>query len=214
MATRFAVTEEVNLPRGDWKGEALHFHIAFGTPGPRALDARLVPVDDGALEANPSETGEVVDTERVARRPVNAHTLLGRETMAGVVVHVRPEAFRRALERGNMATLRIRSVADATEPDATGASSIVVRLGASRGTPLTLGRLVATSATPSPLARVEAHLCGPDAPPEPLAASILANGTLSRSPSPSGPAIAPVLAVRHASDDLCIRFWPATPASK
>jgi hypothetical protein len=211
-----AVIEEVNLPRGDWRGEELHFHVAFGAPGPKAIDARLVPVADGALEADDAEAGDVVETERVPRRPANASSLLGRDTMAGIVVHVRTAALTKAFARGNMATLRIRSLADATELDAEGASSVVVRLGTARSTPLTLGRILATSAegTP-PLLRVEAHLCGADADPHPLAVGILAGGVLTRPHGPEGearqdPPIAPVLAVRHATDDLCLRLWNAS----
>jgi hypothetical protein len=200
------VTEEVNLPRGEWKGEALHFHVAFGVPGPHAIDARLVAVEDGELEADPEAAGEQLVTEAVPRRPPGAYALLGRDAMAGIVVHVRPDAMTRALARGNMATLRIRSVADATAPDADGASSVVVRLGVSRNTPLTLGRILAASSS-SPVTRVEAHLCGPDADPQPLAAAILAKNGSSRPASPSPGAIAPVLAVRHVTDDLCLRLW-------
>jgi hypothetical protein len=205
-----AIVEEVNLPRGEWKGEALRFHVAFGAPGPRAIDAHLVAVGDGELEPEGDEAGEALTIERVARRPPNAHPLLGREAMAGVVVVVPAESFKKALERGNMASLRIRSLVDMTEPDPSGASSVVVRLGASRGTPLTLGRITATSSS-SPLGHVEAKLCGPDADPNPLAVGLVPR------PSPgdrSGhgetlPTIAPVLAVRHTTDDLCLRFWPA-----
>jgi hypothetical protein len=202
-----AVVEEVNLPRGEWKGMPLSFHVAFGAPGPRAIDAHLVAVPDGALEPEDVDPGEPLAVERVPRRPPGAYGLLGRETMAGIVVHLRPDAFTRALARGNMAALRVRSLFDAPDPDPAAAASVVVRLGASRGTPLTLGRIVVDAAPPAaPPARVEARLCGPEADPQPLAV---------RAPSTSGgrrePGIAPVLAVRHASDDLCIRLWRAQP---
>ena len=200
-----AVVEEVNLPRGEWRGEALHFYIAFGAPAPKAIDVRLVPVEDGSLEAADDEPGEVMPMDRVPRRPANAHALLGREAMAGIVVHVRPESFTKALARGNMATLRVRSLVETTPPDPSGASSVLVRLGAARGTPLTLGRIVATSAEGAPpLGRIEARLCGPDADPHPLAARILG---APRDPN-AEPVIAPVLAVRHPGDDLCLRIWP------
>ncbi|MBX3225485.1 MAG: hypothetical protein KF795_33575 [Labilithrix sp.] len=200
-----SVLEEVNLPRGEWKGEALRFHVAFGAPGPRAIDARLVALGDGELEPPDDDDGEALATERVHRRPEDAYALLGRETMAGIVVTLGADALARALSRGNMASLRIRSLVDTIE-DASGASTLVVRLGASRGTPLTLGRIVAASATPSrPLARVEARLCGPDADPHPLAVAMI--------PRPSDAerqtTIAPVLSVRHATDDLCVRLWHA-----
>ena len=202
-----AITEEVNLPRGEWNGETLRFHVAFGSPGPNAIDAHLVGVGDGELEPDDDAAGEVLPVERVPRRPPNAHPLLGRESMAGIVVTVSSAALTRALAPGNMASLRIRSLVEATEPDATGASSVVVRLGASRGTPLTLGRIVATSVPPTPpLTRAEAKLCGPDADPLPLAVRI------TPKPPASGdepPVIAPVLSVRHTTDDLCLRFWHA-----
>ena len=128
--------------------------------------------------------------------------------MAGVVVVLPADALTRAFARGNMASLRIRSLVDATEPDASGATSVLVRLGASRGTPLTLGRITAAAAPPAPpLVRAEAKLCGPEADPHPLAV-----GLTPRPPrEPQPPTIAPVLAVRHATDDLCVRLWHAPP---
>ena len=190
-----AVIEEVNLPRGDWKGETLRFHIAFGAPGPRAVDAHLVPVGDGALEPDDAETGEALPTSPVPRRPPSAYPLLGRDAMAGIVITVKPDAMTKALASGNMAALRIRSISDATV-DASGAASAVVRLGSARGTPLTLGRIQTGPAT-----RAEAHLCGPDADPHPLAITVPGK---PRTPD----AIAPVLSTRHGSDDLCVSVWP------
>jgi hypothetical protein len=201
----YAVVHEVNLPRGEWKGETLRFHVAFGAPGPRAIDAHLVAVGDGELEPEDDDAGEVLSLERVPRRPVNAHPLLGRENMAGVVVTIKAEQLTKALARGEMASLRIRSLVDATEPDSSGASSLLVRLGASRGTPLTLGRIVALSAPQQPaLARVAANLCGQEAD-----GHLLAVNKVPKEPG-SAP-IAPVLAVRHASDDLCLRIWSNPP---
>ena len=198
-----SVVEEVNLPRGEWKGEGLRFHVAFGAPGPRAIDAHLLEVGDGELEPADDEAGERLTVDHVPRRPPTAHPLLGREAMAGIVVHVRPESLTRAFARGSMAALRIRSLVDATPPDPSGGTSVVVRLGASRGTPLTLGRISAASAPPAtPLSRVEARLCGVDADPHPLAV-----GVAPRAPHVGEPVIAPVLAVRRATDDLCIRLW-------
>ena len=207
-----SVVEEVNLPRGEWRGETLRFHVAFGAPGPRAIDAHLVALGDGELEPEDDDEGEPLAVERVARRPPSAHPLLGRETMAGVVVTLPGDVLAKAFTKGNMATLRIRTLADATEPDATGASSVVVRLGASRGTPLTLGRITASAAAPAPaIVRAEAKLCGPEADPHPLAVGIVPRP--AESDPQQQPTIAPVLSVRHASDDLCVRLWHA-PATK
>ncbi|MBX3228729.1 MAG: hypothetical protein KIT84_08760 [Labilithrix sp.] len=191
----FSVVHEINLPRGEWKGEALRFHVAFGAPGPRAIDAHLVALADGALEPADDDVGEPLPTERVPRRPSSAHPLLGRETMAGIVVTIKGDSLTKALARGEMASLRIRAVVDATEPDASGATSLVARLGVSRGTPLTLGRIVALS-----VPRATANLCGPEADTHPLAV-----GKVPKEPGDAP--IAPVLAVRHASDDLCLRLW-------
>jgi hypothetical protein len=194
------VVEEVNLPRGEWRGEPLDLYVAFGAPGaPRAIDAHLVAVADGALEPDEDDAGEVVPTERAPRRPPNAHPLLGRESMAGVVVHLAPAALTKAFAPGKMAALRMRTVLDLPEEDPSGARSVLVRLGASNGAPLTLGR-VAAAGRGQHVARAEARLCGPDADAHLLAVT-------PRAPSPPEPPIAPVLAVRHASDDLCVRLF-------
>jgi len=204
------VVEEVNLPRGDWKGESLDFYVAFGAPGaPRAIDAHLVPVGDGALEPEDDEAGEVLVVDRAARRPVSAHALIGKDTMAGVVVHLKREALAKALTPGNMAALRLRTVLDLSDEDSLGARGVVVRLGVSRGTPLTLGRVsvLARQGVSAP-SRAEARLCGAEADATPLAVALV-----PKPPSPAATsdgalaAIAPVLAVRHATDDLCVRFW-------
>ncbi len=216
LKTQLVVVEEVNLPRGDWKSDALDFYVAFGAPGaPRAIDAHLVAVADGALEPEDDDAGEALVVDRAPHRPGSAHALLGRDSMAGVVVHVKRESLTKAFNPGNMAALRVRTALDLPEEDSGGARGVVVRLGASRGTPLTLGRvtIAAKGGAPSP-ARAEAHLCGAEADPTPLAVAILPRpASLPRAPSelapdPSSAApIAPVLAVRHATDDVCVRFW-------
>lgn len=197
------VLEEVSLPRGEWRGDALDLWVAFGAPSaPRALDAQLVPVADGMLEASEDVRGEALSTTPAPRRPRTAHPLLGRDTMAGVVVHVGAQAFSRAVRPGGMAVLRIRSLVPLVGT-ADAERSVLVRLGASRGTPLTLGRITISAAPDAgPIAVASAHLCGPEADPTPLAVAI--DGALAA--SRAGGAIAPVLAVRHASDDLCVTF--------
>jgi hypothetical protein len=206
LKAQLVVVEEVNLPRGEWKNESLDFYVAFGAPGvPRAIDARLLAVADGALEPE-DEAGEPMTVDRAPHRPASAHALIGRDTMAGIVVHLKRESLTKAFEPGNMAALRIRTVLDLPDEDPSGARGVVVRLGASRGTPLTLGRLTLVAKPgASPLTRAEAHLCGPDADPTPLAIALTPKPSQPASPPP----IAPVLSVRHASDDLCLRFWTA-----
>lgn len=198
------VVEEVLLPRGDWKTGPIELWVAFGAPSvPRAIDAHLVPLGDGVLAPEDDDAGETVPTERAPRRPPSANPLLGRDAMAGVVVRLDAGVLGRAFAAGGMAALRLRSVLDAPEEDPSGGRGILVRLGASRGTPLTLGRVALTSGPEAPkVTRVEAKLCGPDADDHPLAV-----GTTPKLPTEGAPRLAPVLAVRHASDDLCVRWW-------
>lgn len=204
------VIEDVTLPRGEWKGEALDFYVAFGAPGvPRAIDAILVPIVDGALEARDDEQGVSVTTSQAPRRPPSAHPLLGRDAMAGIVVHVQASQLTRALASSGLAALRVRSLVPIPDavPDAEEAS-ILVRLGASRGTPLTLGRIVVGNApSQPPVTDASAHLCGDAAVRTPLAVTV--EGALRvRS---ARDVVAPVLAVRHASDDLCVSVRRGLP---
>jgi hypothetical protein len=125
----------------------------------------------------------VLSFERAPRKPPSAHALLGRDHMAGVIVHLPKDSLAKAFEPGKMAVLRLRFAYELPELDPQGARSVVVRLGA-----LPLGRIVLGSK----VTRAEARLCGAD---EPLAVSGLAKG------------VAPILAQRRASDDLCVRLW-------
>jgi hypothetical protein len=205
LEKKIVVVEEINLPRGEWAAQSLDFYVAFGAPGaPRAIDAQLLAVGDGALESDDADAGEALTVDRAPRRPSTAYPLLGRETMAGVVIKVKSESLARALKPGHMAAVRIRTALDLPDEDAEGGRGVVVRLGSSRGTPLTLGRLTLLSRSGGPApTRAEARLCGPEADPTPLAIGLIPRSSVV----PSVPPIAPVLSVRHASDDLCIRFW-------
>jgi hypothetical protein len=205
---QLVVIEEVNLPRGDWKSEPLDFYVAFGAPGaPRAIDAQLLALADGALEPEEDEQGESLAVDRAAHRPGSAYPLLGRDSMAGIVVHLKRESLVRALTPGGMAALRVRTVLDLPEEDSAGARGVVVRLGASRGTPLTLGRVTLTAKAGAAVpTRADAHLCGHEADVTPLAIALAAKPASAAGPGVT-PRIAPVLAVRHVSDDLCVRFW-------
>ena len=141
--------------------------------------------------------------------PRHARDLLGPSQMAGVIVHVPDATFRRAVARGGMAVLRLRSLLALPEGDARTGHEVVVRLGAWQGTPLTLGSVQVASIQKSPrITGAAAHLCGAEADSWPLAVAIVPRP--SPAPAPTTPApIAPVLAVRHAADDLCLRYWTA-----
>jgi hypothetical protein len=209
-ADHLIATEEVDLPRGDWRAGALGFYVAFGAPGaPSAFDARLLAVPDGALEPLDGDAGEKLVADRASHRPAGVNALLGPDEMAGVIVRVPEASFRRALEPGGMAVLRLRSLLRLPAGDARTGHEVLVRLGQARTTPLTLGyvQVGATENGPA-ITRAEAHLCGEEADPWPLAvASTSKPGPrdLAGSQAP----VAPVLAVRHATDDLCVRFWLA-----
>jgi hypothetical protein len=132
--------------------------------------------------------------------------LLGRSTMAGVVVHVKDAQLRHAYALSDVVALRIRSLLAPPAADASGARDLVVRLGFAAGQPITLEKVQVVSTEPAPwITRAEATLCGPEADPWPLSLTLL--------PRPAEPAapiartIPPVMAVRHASDDLRVRWW-------
>jgi hypothetical protein len=203
------VLEEVSLPRGDWQAGGLDLYVAFGAPGtPSAVDARLVPVPTGATEARADDVGEPVAVEPVVRHTPGSQPLLGRPSMAGVVLHVKGTQLVHAYGLGDVAALRVRSLLPAPAAEAGGVRDVVVRLGIAGGAPLTLGKVQVVSLEPTAwITRAEATLCGPEADPWPL--------SLTLSPKPAdpppfaSPTIAPSMAVRHASDDLCIRWWAA-----
>jgi hypothetical protein len=215
---RVVVVEEVSLPRGDWRSGGLDLYVAFGSPGtPIALDARLVAVPPDALESRPEDAGEPMTVEAATRRTPGAQLLLGPPQMAGVVVHVKEADLRRAYALGDLAALRIRSLLSPPAVDGRGARDVVVRLGVAGEAPLTLERLQVVSLEGRGwIKRAEARLCGPEAEDLPLAVGLVpkaerpvetaAAGAGEAVPS-RGPPIAPVTAVRHASDDLCIRWW-------
>jgi hypothetical protein len=205
---RVVVVEDVILPKGDWQSGGFDLYVAFGSPGtPVAIDARLIAPSPGGLDARPEEAGDPVVLEHAARRTAGSQPLLGRPQMAGVVVHVKESQLRRAYAAGEVAILRLRSLLVAPAADATGARDVVVRLGAVDGQPLTLGRIQVGSLEAQPwITRAEASLCGPDASPFPLTTTLMGKVPGAARPPPKT-TIAPELAVRHASDDLCIRWW-------
>jgi|HubBroStandDraft_5_1064220.scaffolds.fasta_scaffold158017_2 hypothetical protein len=209
---RVVVVEDVLLPKGDWESGGLDLYVAFGAPGtPIAVDARLIAPSPGGLDSRPEEAGDSVVLEHAARRTAGAQPLLGRAQMAGVVAHVKEAQLRRAYAAGDVAVLRLRSLLMAPAADATGARDVVVRLGIAGGSPLTLGRIQVGSLEAQPwITRAEAVLCGPDADPWPLAVTVIGKVAGAPKPPPK-PTIAPEFAVRHASDDLCIRWWGTSP---
>ena len=199
--------EEVNLPRDEWKAGGLDLYVAFGAPGaPLAIDAHLVAGMPGALETRLEDPGESLAVEPATRCTANAQLLLGRPQMAGVVVHVRETELLRVYAASDLAGLRLRSLLMLPAADAQGKREVVVRLGIAGGLPLTIGRVQVLSRQRA-VKRAEANLCGPEADPWPLAVTLAAKSADFAASSVASSAIAPAMALRHASDDLCIRWW-------
>jgi hypothetical protein len=200
------VLEEASLARGEWQGADFELFVAFGSPGaPRAMDAHLQAAGEAGRDPPPDAPSEPIALERAARRPLPAYLLFGSPAMAGVVLRVRGPSFRRAVAPSGFARLRVRSLYDLPAEDALTGREVVVRLGVREGPPLALGRIEVLSLEPDDWLRgAEAHLCGPEADPYPLAVSVIPKGTR---PLPPPAPLAPVLSVRHATDDLCLRFW-------
>lgn len=202
---RLLVVHDISLPRGDWQTGDVDLYVAFGAPGaPRAIDARLYALGTDA-DLGADSAYETLRVDRAPRRPRGAHALLGPPQMAGAVLHLPDAAFRRALSLSDVARIQVRTVLDLPAEDARTGREVLVRLGVRGGPPLAMGRLEIASPEPAPwIVRAEAHLCGRDADSYPLAITVLPPPpSLHTRPLPT----APVLAVRHDGDDLCVRFW-------
>ena len=200
------VEQNILLPQGDWHGGDIVFCSAFGAPSiPIAIDAKLRAVEDGALEAGDRAIAEPLAVDVVANCPSDGHLLLGPPKMAGALLRLREAALRKAFSPGKMAEIRIRSKVPMPRANEVEERDLVVRLGMHEAAPLTLGRVSIDASSPTKsIVFAEAKLCGPQADSYPLAVqfkgrppNLLVGG---RAP------LAPVLAVRHASDDLCLRF--------
>jgi hypothetical protein len=199
---RVLVVHEIVMGRGDYVGADIDLWVAFGPVLPRALDARLLSVAQSASAPDPSDPGEPIPFDKAARRPAHAHALLGKSTMAGVVLHVREPAFRRAIAASNQLAIRIRQVLPPPPGDVHGGREVLVRLGLESGVPLTVRRLDLTTSEPSGwLSNASAQLCGPDADPYMIGFASAPGGT-QKTPNlidPSG-------ATRRSTDDLCVRY--------
>jgi hypothetical protein len=206
------VVEDVALPRGEWQSGGLDLYVAFGSPGtPAAVDAHLVALAAGAAEASPDDPGDALSVEPTVRSTAASQLLLGPPQMAGILVHVKDAELRRAYATNDVAGLRLRSLLSPPSAGAAGEREVVVRLGIAGGLPMTIGRLQVVSLESAPwIARAEATLCGPEAERRPLAVALYPKPA-SPAARPLGPEapILPAMALRHASDDLCIRWWAA-----
>jgi len=198
---RVLLVHEITLQRGSWAGGDLDLYVSFGPTIPLAFDAHLLPMAPGATAPAPSDSGEPIPTDKAAHRPSRASPLLGHDSMAGEVLHLREAAFRRATAASGSLALRIRQVLAPPVADAQGGHDVLVRLGMAGGTPLTLRRIELVTSEPGWLGAVYAQLCGPDADRYMLGFAVSPPGA-SRTPG----SIDPSLAVRRNTDDLCVRY--------
>lgn len=197
------VTEDVNLPRGDYRNGAMTLYAAFGAPGlPNAVDARLLTLDEGSLEATPDAASDKLDVELANRALVSMNILLGSGSMAGVAIHVPESIFLKHVAKAGMAVLRIRTLLPEPDEDPSGSREVVIRLGAVQGQPITLGRIETEERIG--VSSLSAEFCGKDAEHKALAVSRLKKGATSK--VRDALALAPVMSVRHASDDLCVHY--------
>ena len=196
------VTEDVTFDRGDWQSGDLDFYVAFGAPGlPRAFEARIVAVPEGAFSAPLEDAGELVVSERASHKPDRVLPLLGSPRMAGEVVHAREPALRRAFALTGRLTVRVRTVVAMPVADANQAREVLVRLGVSGSEPLALQSVeIAPLEASLRLESASARLCGDDADAHPVAVS--APPRTAREAF----ALSPLSLTRRASDALCVRW--------
>ncbi len=199
LPTHLVVTRDVTLPRGDFHGGELMMHVGWDATLPIAFDAKLIAAADGELGADLRATGDTLPVE-LGTRP--ALLLFGTRELVGANVRVPEPLFVKALAPGNMAVLRLREVVRLPPRDESGERLLLVRLGAANGVPLTLARIEVRRGEGTPeLTLARAELCGKDAVSSPLFVSVEGGRA-----QPDPQAIAPVLATRHSTDDLCVRF--------
>jgi hypothetical protein len=208
---RTLVIEEINLPRGEWRSGGLDVYVAFGSPGPPiAVDARLLTLPPGDSEASLEDAGDPVVVQAGPRASPAVQVILGRRPMAGVTLRVKESQLRSAYASSDLAVLRVRTLLHPPAADDEGARDVVVRLGVSAGLPITLARIQVVSLEKAPsLSRARAWLCGPEADPWPLSVGLVPKPAPKREGgrAEAVATITPTLALRHASDDLCVRWW-------
>ncbi len=198
---RVVVVHEIVLSRGEWSGGDVDLWVSFGPTMPHAIDAHLLALRAGAAAPDEADAGEPVAFDMLARRPARAHALLGRSAMAGVVLHVREPAFRRATAASGILALRIRQVLSPPAADSQNAREVIVRLGMESGTPLTIKHIALTSAENGFVTAASAQLCGPNAD-----TYILGFQSSPRGARLTPFAIDPPSATRRSTDDLCVRY--------
>lgn len=187
------VTSEIALGKGEWEDGDLRAHAAYGAPGiPLAFEAHLcAPREDGSEpECRP------LPHEFSRAAPSDAAFVIGPAKMAGETIELDEKGLAAIFAEHPHAILRLRQLRSMPIADGTWHREILVRLGASRGTPHRLGSieiegkgLVVNSA--------DARLCGHDVKPTEIA--VVRGGVASKG-------VPPRLLDRAGNEDLCVRF--------
>jgi hypothetical protein len=188
------VTTDVTMTRGSLdNAEGFDVYVAYGSPGlPRALDAQLIPVADGAFTTPLDTPGVALSLDHVVTAPGSVTFSLGRTTQAGAVVHVPSADLVRALAPSGLGTLRVRAIhALSSAPEA----SIVARVASPLLGPFPLG-VLSVRGDGIDVTEASATLCSTSGSSTEL--------TLSTGPRRSG-TMAPPLARHGTDDDLCFR---------
>ncbi len=196
------VSEAFQLARNEWERGDLRVCIGHGAPGaPKAFDAKFESLDTSP-KADGASAGQTLATEFAPFCPVNARLLLGGAHMATQVVTIPATAITSAFGNGELALLRIRFLIEAPPKDRDGGRELLLRLGAPEDAPITLASIaIASRVEKVAVTRAEATLCGPSADPASL--------TVEGAPSTLA-TLNPSLAIRRASDELCVRYWTNT----
>jgi hypothetical protein len=198
-AGRVLVTTDVMLPAGREPFGDLDVHVSYGGPGvPLGIDAQLLETPRGFLSPPTESAGTRLSQQGSFHSPSHAAFTLGRADMAGMLVHIPASVLVDKLKPSGQATLRVREVRDLPHPLADGTRELLARLGSHRGRPFVLGMV--ELATDGLMARAEAHFCSAQAPRP----NLFVAGSAG---APTG--VAPPLASRSPSDDLCLRFGAA-----
>ena len=188
------VTTDLTMTQGTLEAsEGFDAYVAYGSPGiPRALDAQLLSVADGAFTTPIDIPGVTLSLDHVVSAPTSVTFSLGRTSLAGAVVHVPASELTRALVPSGLVTLRIRSIhALASGPEV----SIVARAASPLLGPFPMG-VLSVRGDGVEISSASASLCSLSAVSTELA--------LATSPRRNG-VVAPPLARHGTDDDLCFR---------
>lgn len=190
---RVLVTSEIALDKGEWDGEDLRAHVAYGAPGvPLAFEAHLC----GPRPEQGEPACLPLAHEFARSAPSDAAFVIGPAKMAGQVVELEGQKLATLFAQHPRVVLRLRQLRPMPIAGASGHREILVRLGTLRGKPYRIGS-VEVVGKEVVMADADARLCGLDVTPTEL--SLLRGGVASKG-------VPPRLLERVGNEDLCLRF--------